>query len=91
MRKTLIRLTILLLCLYSFPNNLILPHQSEPTTGGSLDLKRPDEVELLRDALGDVSGLPDRLGSSLLELLNKKDDKRRPAAIRELLEELACE
>jgi len=42
-------------------------------------------------ALGDVSGLPDRLGSSLLELLNKKDDKRRPAAIRDLLEELARE
>ena len=54
-------------------------------------MKRPDEVELLRDALSDASGLPDRLGSSLLELLKKKDDKRRPAAIRELLEELACE
>ena len=54
-------------------------------------MKRPDEVELLRDALSDASGLPDRLGSSLLELLNKKDDKRRPAAIRELLEELAGE
>ena len=54
-------------------------------------MKRPDEVELLRDALSDVSGLPDRLGSSLLKLLNKRDDKRRPAAIRELLEELARE
>jgi len=48
-------------------------------------------MELLRDALSDASGLPDGLGSSLLELLNKKDDKCRPAAIRELLEELAGE
>jgi len=54
-------------------------------------LKRPDEVQLLRDALSDASGLPDRLGSSLLELLSKRNDKRRPAAIRELLEELAGE
>ena len=53
-------------------------------------MKRPDEVELLRDALSDASGLPDRLGPRLLELA-KKDDKRRPAAIRELLEELARE
>ena len=61
------------------------------TTDGHVDVRRPDEVELLRDALNDLSDLPDGLASGLVELLTNKDDKHRPASIRELLEELARE
>ena len=59
------------------------------TTDGNVDVKRPDEVELLREALNDLSDLPNGLASGLLDLLNKKDDKHRAASIRELIEEFA--
>jgi hypothetical protein len=56
-----------------------------------LDLKRPDEVELLREALNDLSDLPDGMISQLSELAGKRDDERRPAEIRKLLEDLSRE
>ena len=59
------------------------------TTDGNVDVKRPDEVELLREALNDLSDLPNGLASGLLDLLNKKDDRHRAASIRELIEEFA--
>ena len=61
------------------------------TTDGNVDLKRPDEVELLREALNDLSDLPNGLASGLLELRTNEDDKRRPASICELIEEFARE
>ena len=54
-------------------------------------MKRPDEVELLREALDDLSDLPDGLASDLVVLLTKKDDKHRASSIRELIEELSRE
>ncbi len=61
------------------------------TTDGNVDVKCPDEVELLREALDDLSDLPHGLASGLLELLTNKDDKHRPTSIRELIEEFARE
>ena len=54
-----------------------------------MDVKRPDEVELLREALDDLSDLPDGLASDLVELLTKKYDKHRASSIRELIEEFS--
>ena len=61
------------------------------TTDGHVDVKRPDEVELLREALNNLSDLPNGLASGMLDLLKKKDDKHRPASIGELIEEFARE
>lgn len=61
------------------------------TTDRQVGVKRPDEIELLREALNYLSELPDGLASGLLELLTKKNDKHRPASIRELIEEFARE
>ena len=61
------------------------------TTDGNVGENRPDEVELLREALDDLSDLPKDLASGLVELLINKDDKHRPASIRELMEEFARE
>jgi len=52
-------------------------------------LKRPDEVELLREALNNLPDLPKGMVSRLLELAEKESDKSRTATIRELLEDLA--
>ncbi len=48
--------------------------------------QRPDEIEFLKQVLGQVEGLPEGLAEKLLELVASKPEERADA-IRKLIEE----
>ena len=50
--------------------------------------QRPSELEFLKEVLGQVEGLPDRLAERLVELVQQKPEDRAQA-IRLLIEELS--